>query len=422
MLILLSDGSGLTARQTATQLADGGHAVHVLSPGPICLTRFTRRVRRVRRVPASAPGPLRWLAAALRVSEGSGRMCCCPPRSRWPCWPWPGDLLGAAGVRTVVPSFAALAQVQDKISAVGTLAAAGLAQPESAVLRTPQRRRGGTRFPVFLKLPIGTATTGVHRVSTRPRWRRPCRPRRTVSAPAACWPSCPRPGRWSWCRVCSPPASWSPATPRCGCARGGRRVEPQAQRRPARRPRRPGPAGPSLGWHGALSADAILTDDGPRYIDINPRLVEPANALAAGVDLVGPLLELAAGAPRPQPAGRAGVLTHQLLLAILGGGAAHRPPRAGRRRTAGRRPAGGRLPGQHRGADPAGRGPAGRLPGRDGRGGHPGPAAGLAAFVGGSAGAYSLTPAAWRQIRQAAANGPGAVAPGPPSGLVSRCR
>ena len=45
-------------------------------------------------------------------------------------------------------------------------------------------------------------------------------------------------------------------------------------------------------------------------------------------------------------------------------------------------------------------------------------------FVGGSAGAYSLTPAAWRQIRQAAANGPGAVAPGPPSGEseVSRCR
>jgi hypothetical protein len=43
-------------------------------------------------------------------------------------------------------------------------------------------------------------------------------------------------------------------------------------------------------------------------------------------------------------------------------------------------------------------------------------------FTGGSTGAYSLTPAAWRQIRQAAANGPDAVAPGPPSGLVSRCR
>ncbi len=36
------------------------------------------------------------------------------------------DLVRAAGMRTVVPSFAALAQVQDKISAAGALAAAGL--------------------------------------------------------------------------------------------------------------------------------------------------------------------------------------------------------------------------------------------------------------------------------------------------------
>ena len=80
-----------------------------------------------------------------------------------------------------------------------------------------------------------------------------------------------------------------------------------------------GALGRRLGWHGALSADAILTGAGPRYIDLNPRLVEPANARRAGVDLVTPLLELASGAaPRPQPPGRAGVRTHPLLLAMLG--------------------------------------------------------------------------------------------------------
>jgi hypothetical protein len=35
--------------------------------------------------------------------------------------------------------------------------------------------------------------------------------------------------------------------------------------------------------HGALSADAILTGQGPQYIDVNPRPVEPVNALRAGV-------------------------------------------------------------------------------------------------------------------------------------------
>ncbi len=77
--------------------------------------------------------------------------------------------------------------------------------------------------------------------------------------------------------------------------------------------------GKELGWHGALSADVILGPAGPVFIDINPRLVEPVNALRSGVDLVASLLEVARSAPQePQPAASAGVSTHQLLLAVLG--------------------------------------------------------------------------------------------------------
>jgi hypothetical protein len=51
--------------------------------------------------------------------------------------------------------------------------------------------------------------------------------------------------------------------------------------------------GARLGWREALSADVILlTDTGPVYIDINPRLVEPGNAWRAGVDLAGALIEV----------------------------------------------------------------------------------------------------------------------------------
>ena len=53
MRVLLSDGSGLTARQTAAQLATPAPG-HLLSPDPLCLARFTRRVHRVWRVPAYA--------------------------------------------------------------------------------------------------------------------------------------------------------------------------------------------------------------------------------------------------------------------------------------------------------------------------------------------------------------------------------
>ncbi len=47
--------------------------------------------------------------------------------------------------------------------------------------------------------------------------------------------------------------------------------------------------GERLGWHGALSVDYILLREGEslRYIDCNPRLVEPMSALLAGLDVTG---------------------------------------------------------------------------------------------------------------------------------------
>src|SRR5262249_22589076 len=85
--------------------------------------------------------------------------------------------------------------------------------------------------------------------------------------------------------------------------------------------------GKALNWHGALSADVILTAEGHQFIDINPRLVEPVNAFVSGVDLTGALVEVArSGTGTPQPPGNPGVRTHQALLAILGAA------RGGRRR------------------------------------------------------------------------------------------
>ena len=82
------------------------------------------------------------------------------------------------------------------------------------------------------------------------------------------------------------------------------------------------PLGAALGWHGALAADVILSTQGPQFIDINPRLVEPVSAYLSGTDLVGTLVEVARrGTTPPRPSGtrdRQGVRTHQLLLALLG--------------------------------------------------------------------------------------------------------
>jgi hypothetical protein len=86
--------------------------------------------------------------------------------------------------------------------------------------------------------------------------------------------------------------------------------------------------GRALDWHGALSVDAIVVDARAYVIDVNPRLVEPGNALAAGTDMVSALLAVAMETPAiTAPPLRAGVRTHQFLMALLG-----TAQRTGRRR------------------------------------------------------------------------------------------
>jgi biotin carboxylase len=79
--------------------------------------------------------------------------------------------------------------------------------------------------------------------------------------------------------------------------------------------------GEKLGWHGALSIDYVMPDDGatPRLIDCNPRLVEPMSGYLAGVDLVGLLLQVSLGkTPAAAPESRADVRTHLAVQALLG--------------------------------------------------------------------------------------------------------
>jgi biotin carboxylase len=320
--VLLSDGSGLTARQCATQLAAGGHTVDVLSSDRFALTRFTRHVRRVHTVPPYGLDPCAWLDAALDVwaagafdvllptQEQVAVLSCCPER------------LDRAGVATVVPAFESLARVQDKLSAHATLGALGLPQPEATVISTGPALAGWDRLPIFLKTPIGTATTGVRRVVTTAALASLADDYEAagvfsdggvlVQAPVA-GPLVMAQSVFDHGRLVASHANLRVREGVRGGASQKRSIESDQIRKDL------ATLGAALAWHGALSADAILTPSGPRYIDVNPRLVEPGNAWRAGVDLVSPLLDLATNtAPRTQAPGRPEVVTHQLVLAMLG--------------------------------------------------------------------------------------------------------
>jgi hypothetical protein len=214
-------------------------------------------------------------------------------------------------VVTAVPDFEALARVQDKISAHATLASLGLPQPRSLVVDSAAALERWHGFPVFRKTPVGTATTGIRQVHNAEElaWEgEPFLLQEPIEGPLVMAQSVFDRGR----------LVASAANLRVREGAGGGASHKRSVDLPLVREQL-GRLGTHLGWHGALSADAILAPDGPQFIDVNPRLVEPGNARRAGVDLVGALLEVALGrGPEAQPVGRAGVATHQLVLAVLG--------------------------------------------------------------------------------------------------------
>jgi predicted ATP-grasp superfamily ATP-dependent carboligase len=221
-------------------------------------------------------------------------------------------------VRTIVPPFAALRRVQDKHAAQRTLTAVGLPQPRSVVATSEHDLLQVTRFPVFVKRPVSTASSGVRRVWDAGHLAGAARDmglhdggvlvQEQVSGPLAMIQAVADHGRL---------VAWH-ANLRVREGAGGGASSKESIPLP-RIAEHMGRLSEALGWHGPISLDAILTPDGPVYIDINPRLVEPRNAWLAGVDLVALTLALALGEHPPASLSpRAGVRTHQLLLAVLG--------------------------------------------------------------------------------------------------------
>lgn len=319
MKVLLSDGTGVTSRQSARLLHAAGHEVGVLSPERLCVCALTKTVRRVHVVPRPSLDPDAWLDAAVTHFREGDYDVLLPTQEQVAILSRRTDRLAAANVATVVPDFDALAAVFDKVTAKATLDRLGIPQPPTWVVTDVDQV---VRYPVFAKLAVATGSTGVRKVSSAAE----------LDDLIVGWRAQGRLGGGSL--IVQEPAD-GPLIMVQAVFDHGRAVAVHANERVregagggASHKRSVDRAdvietitrlGTALRWHGALSTDMILTTDGPVVIDVNPRLVEPANAAASGVDLLGPLLDLATGqAPDAQPLGQPGVRTHQALLALIG--------------------------------------------------------------------------------------------------------
>ncbi|MCF2532999.1 hypothetical protein [Yinghuangia soli] len=312
----------MTSRQVALLLGLAGHDVDVLMPAGRLPLRLPPSIGRVHPVPAFAVDPWGWLDAAEKVMHAEGHDVLISTGEQTAVLSRAESASSALAGRVAAPRFASLERVQDKVSAGVTLTEIGLPQPEAFVVSTAEALRQVSDPPLYVKLPLGIGGAGVHEVQRREELLRLADRLETEGAFAAGGRVLVQhraEGRlvtvqavFDNGRLVAAHTYEHTAPGHRGSAAAKRSIElPYAREHITL-------LGAHIGWHGALAMDGVLTPEGPLWIDVNPRLVEPANAQRSGVDLLGALIGVSLGqAPPALPAGRPDVLTHQFVPAAF---------------------------------------------------------------------------------------------------------
>jgi glutathione synthase/RimK-type ligase-like ATP-grasp enzyme len=332
MRVLLTEGAGLTSRQVATQLDRQGHDVSAIVCDPFCLDRFTRHVGKLHRGPSFGADPLAWFDQMLVVARRAQIDVVFPTQEQVAVLSHQLPRLTEAGLATAVPPFTSLLRVQDKISAWRTLEELDVPQPHSMVVQTSADASVWSTFPAYVKAPVATSSIGVRRVGDHTALHEAVE--YFVGAGATAHGGV----------LVQHALEGMFVMAQCVFDRGSlmafhanQRVREGANGSASAKTSLHQPSlrgdlarlGRALDWHGALSVDAIVAGERAYVIDVNPRLVEPGNALASGTDMTGALLAVATGQGVAAPAVKlADVRTHQLLMAVLG-----TAQRTGRRRS-----------------------------------------------------------------------------------------
>ena len=320
--ILIPEGSSTSGREAVTILGLAGHHVEVCDPSPWCLARYSRFVRKFHRCPGLRRDPAGFLAFIERLIANGGFDVLLPTHEQ-------GFLFARMAHRfkdriaVALPSFESYRTAHDKAGFGRVLDQLNLPQPPTRILRSQSEPRGATRFPAVVKTSVGTASRGVwfvhneselasalHEIDARGAFAGEVLLQDMIAGTTEKAQSVFCRGRLVGFHAFRQVAAG---------VSGGEAIK-QSVSRPVVRGYLE-KLGAALSWHGGLSVDTIMPDDGaaPLLIDCNPRLVEPFNAWQSGTDLVALLLRVSQGEePETLPEGRAGVLTHLAMQALLG--------------------------------------------------------------------------------------------------------
>ena len=325
--VLVSEGNSTSAREAITILGLSGHHIEVCDPAPFCLARFSRFVDKFHRCPGLQDDPAGFLCFVEALLTTGHFDVLLPVHEQGFLFARVRERLGDR-VGLALPSFDNYRSVHSKAGFRRLLDQLGLPQPATRIVKSAQALRDAIRFPAVVKTSVGTASRGVWFVRNERDLERALQ---ALSAQ--------NPGandafadevlaqdlvagatEKAQAVFCRGELLGFHAYRQIVAGAGGGEAIKQSVSRP-QLCAHVATIGQKLAWHGALSVDAIMPDDGaaPLLIDCNPRLVEPMSAYLAGLDLVGLLLRVSLGeVPAMAPDSRAGVRTRLAMQALLG--------------------------------------------------------------------------------------------------------
>ncbi|MDO9295420.1 ATP-grasp domain-containing protein [Bradyrhizobium sp.] len=320
--VLVPEGNSTSAREAITILGLSGHHIEVCDPAPFCLVRFSRFVRKFHRCPGLRDDPSGFLGFVERLLATGQYDVLLPTHEQ-------GFLFARVQERLrdrvglALPDFAGYRAAHSKAGFSRLLDRLSLPQPATRIVNSPSGLCDAIEFPSVVKTSIGTASRGIWFVRNSDDLDRALQDLNAVGAFAddvlvqEFVAGTIEKAQAVFCR--GELLGFHAYRQIAGGAGGGEAIK-QSVVRPQLRSHVV-QIGRALGWHGALSVDCIMRDDGaaPLLIDCNPRLVEPMSAYLAGLDLVGLLLRISVGEVPPMAGeGRADVRTHLAMQVLLG--------------------------------------------------------------------------------------------------------
>ncbi|HKS18410.1 MAG TPA: hypothetical protein VJS63_04280 [Bradyrhizobium sp.] len=320
--ILVPEGSSTSGREAITLLGLAGHHVEVCDPSPWCLARYSRFVRKFHRCPGLRSDPAGFLGVVEELVS-SGRFDVLLPTHEQGFLFARAERRLAGKVACALPPFESYRTAHGKAGFCRLLDRLGLPQPPTRMLKSQRQPRGAVRFPAVVKTSVGTASRGiwfVHNESELANALHALDHDGAFADEVLLQDLIAGTTEKAQSVFCRGRLVGFHAYRQIAAGVGGGDAIKQSVSRPVVRAYLE-KIGAALAWHGGLSVDTIIPDDGspPLLIDCNPRLVEPFNAWRSGVDLVTLLLRVSQGEePVPVADGREGVSTHLAMQALLG--------------------------------------------------------------------------------------------------------